>query len=72
MRKRVGVIIFAAIVLAVLLFPVRTQLRDGGSVVYTSLTYRVTFLHRLAPGGEGEPAKFITGPEIELFPFLFR
>ena len=74
MRKRtVVIIIIAALALAALLVPGRSMMKDGGSVAYTSLTYRITFLHRFKPLEEEqqpEIPEYITGTEVELFPWL--
>jgi len=72
MRKRTAIIIVVIVVMAILLVPVKSQLRDGGTVAYTALTYRVTVLNNLVPEAEGEPVERITGTEIELFPFFAR
>lgn len=45
MKKKV-IIISAAIILLVLLFPIRSQLKDGGTVEYKSLTYKVSKIHK--------------------------
>lgn len=37
----------AVLVLAALLFPIRMNLKDGGSVQYKALTYSVTKVHSL-------------------------
>ncbi len=46
MKKRTIAIIIV-ILLIVLLFPIRYRLKDGGSIVYKSITYQVTKVHRL-------------------------
>lgn len=46
MKKRTITIIIV-VLLIVLLFPIRYRLKDGGSIVYKSLTYQVTKVHRL-------------------------
>ena len=49
-RKKVAAAIVAAVLLlVVLLFPIRMNLKDGGSVQYKSLTYSITKVHRLIP-----------------------
>ena len=54
MRKRKWWSIAAAVVLAaVLLVPVRVNLKDGGSVRYRALLYEVTKIHQLAPEVKG-------------------
>lgn len=46
MKKRTITIIIV-VLLIVLLFPIRYRLKDGGSIVYKSITYQVTKVHRL-------------------------
>lgn len=46
MRKKV-VAIVTALTLVILLFPIRMNLKDGGSVQYKSLTYSITKVHSL-------------------------
>lgn len=48
MKKKV-IIISVIIILVVLLFPIRNQLKDGGSIQYKSLTYEITKVHSLMP-----------------------
>lgn len=45
MKKKV-IIILVAIILLVLLFPIKNQLKDGGTVEYKSLTYKVSIVHK--------------------------
>jgi len=53
MKKKV-IIISVIIILVVLLFPIRNQLKDGGSIQYKSLTYEITKIHSLMPEEEAE------------------
>ena len=46
MKKKV-IIISVAIILVVLLFPIRNQLKDGGTVEYKALVYKVSKVKRL-------------------------
>lgn len=46
MRKKVAAIM-AVLTLVILLFPIRMNLKDGGSVQYKSLTYSITKVHSL-------------------------
>ena len=48
MKKKI-LIAAIIVVLLILLFPIRLQLKDGGSVEYKALLYTVTRYHRLAP-----------------------
>ena len=53
-KKAVAAIVAAVLLLVVLLFPIRMNLKDGGSVQYKSLTYSITKVHRLMPESEAE------------------
>lgn len=55
MKKKV-IIISVVIILVVLLFPIRNQLKDGGSQ-YKSLTYEITKVHSLMPEEEAEKTR---------------
>ncbi|MBO5004438.1 MAG: hypothetical protein J6D03_04145, partial [Clostridia bacterium] len=46
MNKKV-IIVLIVVVLLILLFPIRLQLRDGGTVEYKALLYKVSNVHRL-------------------------
>lgn len=46
MKKKIWIIIMV-LLLSILLFPTRNQLKDGGSVQYKSLTYEITKVHSL-------------------------
>lgn len=48
MTKKKKIIIIAVVaILVILLFPIRLNLKDGGSVSYRSLVYEITKVHRL-------------------------
>lgn len=49
-----AIIISVFILLVIFLFPIRYQLKDGGSVQYKSLTYEITKVHSLIPPKEAE------------------
>lgn len=72
MKKK---IIIAVILLAmvILCFPIRTQLKDGGTVQYTAILYRVSKVHRLIPieeaQREGKVKEFDMGFTVELLGF---
>ncbi len=65
-----GIILLA---LAALLFPIRTQLKDGGTVQYTAALYRVSKVHRLISEEEmereGKVKEFDDGITVELLGF---
>ena len=44
MKKKI-IIISVVIILVVLLFPIRNQLKDGGTVEYKALVYKVSKVH---------------------------
>lgn len=46
MKKKM-IISAAVLVLLILLFPIRSSLKDGGSVRYKALTYEITKVHSL-------------------------
>ena len=53
MKKKV-IIVVIVVILLILLFPIRFQLRDGGTVGYKALLYKVSKVHRLIPIEEME------------------
>lgn len=55
----------AAVLAAVLLVPVRVNLKDGGSVRYQALLYEVTKIHQLSPEVKGVKP-YIDGFEVKL------
>lgn len=72
MKKKV-IIISVAIILVVLLFPIRNQLKDGGTVEYKALVYKVSKVKRLISieemEQEGEIKKYDQGIVIEILGF---
>lgn len=69
MKKKL-IIAVILLTLVILLFPIRTQLKDGGTVQYTAMLYRVSKVHRLIPieeaEREGKVKEFDTGFTVEL------
>ena len=63
---RIGLVI---LVLILLLFPIKMQYKDGGSVAYQSIVgiYRVTDWHRILPVEEGAPERYKDGLSVEIF-----
>ena len=59
--------------LVVLLFPIRTQLKDGGTVQYTAVLYRVSKVHKLISieemEQEGKVKEFDDGVVVKLLGF---
>ena len=46
MKKKI-IITFVVIILLVLLFPIRNQLKDGGTIEYKALVYKISKVKRL-------------------------
>ena len=64
MKKKV-IIGLCALIAVILLFPVRLQKKDGGSVSYKSFVYEVTKIHQYAP--EFDDVKpYIDGFEVKI------
>ncbi len=72
MKKKV-IIISVAIILLVLLFPIRNQLKDGGTVEYKALVYKVSKVKRLISieemEQEGKIKEYDHGIVIEILGF---
>lgn len=70
MKKKTGIAIAVTVIAAVvLLFPVRLEYKDGGSVEYRSLAYSITRYHRLSLD---DTQGFQTGWRIKLFGITLR
>ncbi len=71
--KKKGIIILVAIILLVLLFPIRNQLKDGGTVEYKALIYKVSKVKRLISveemEQEGKIKEYDHGIVIEILGF---
>ncbi len=65
MKKRKFIILLIIIVFVILLFPVRMNLKDGGSVRYKALVYEVTRLHQLSPNVDGVKP-YMDGFEVKI------
>lgn len=69
MNKKV-IIVLIVVVLLILLFPIRLQLRDGGTVEYKALLYKVSNVHRLISleemENEGKVKEYDDGIVIEI------
>lgn len=72
MKKKV-IIISVVIILLVLLFPIRNQLKDGGTVEYKALVYKVSKVKRLISieemEQEGKIKEYDHGIIIEILGF---
>ena len=71
--KKKVIIILVAIILLVLLFPIRNQLKDGGTVEYKALVYKVSKVKKLISKEEmereGKIKKYDHGIIIEILGF---
>ena len=65
MKKNRFAVIAIILVLIILLFPVRMNLKDVGSVRYKSLVYEITKIHQLAPDVAGVKP-YIDGYEVKI------
>ena len=67
------IVILVVIVLLVLLFPIKNKLKDGGTVEYKELVYKISKVKRLIPIEEKEQdvkiKKYEQGTMIEIFGF---
>lgn len=72
MKKKV-IIISVAIISLVLLFPIRNQLKDGGTVKYKALVYKVSKVKKLISKEEmereGKIKEYDHGVIIEILGF---
>ncbi len=71
--KKKVIIILVAIILLVLLFPIRNQLKDGGTVEYKALVYKVSKVKKLISieemEQEGKIKEYDHGIVIEILGF---
>ena len=65
MKKKRFAVVSIIFILIILLFPIRMNLKDGGSVRYKSLVYEITKIHQLAPDVDGVKP-YIDGYEIKI------
>ncbi len=72
MRKKI-IILVVVLLLVILLFPIRTQLKDGGTVQYKSIIYNISKVHKLITieemEQEGKIKEYDDGIIIELLGF---
>ena len=72
MKKKILIVIIIAIIL-ILLFPIRLQLKDGGTVEYKALLYKVSKVSRLISReemeAEGKVKDYDKGIIIEVLGF---
>lgn len=65
MKKKKFAVITMILVLIIMLFPIRMNLKDGGSVRYKSLVYEITKIHQFAPDADGVKP-YIDGFEVKI------
>ena len=66
------IIVVCVLILVVLLFPIRLQMNDGGTVEYKAILYSVYDVHRIKPAdGPNEDGtietEYIDGIIVEIF-----
>lgn len=73
MKKKVLITIVIVAIILILLFPIRLQLKDGGTVEYKALLYKVSKVHRLIAieemEKEGKIKEYDDGFVIEILGF---
>jgi len=62
--KRKAILITIFLIAIILLFPIPMRLKDGGSIEYKALLYKITKYHRLAP--IDAESRYIDGIGIEI------
>jgi len=67
MKKKLAIAMTIVAVLAVLLVPIKTQFREGGTTFYTAILYRVISWHAIIDEGEKK-----TGTEVHFIPNNFH
>lgn len=66
-NKKIIIISIVVIFILILLIPVPMKLKDGGSVEYRAILYKITKYHKLALDSESGDSKYINGVGIEIF-----
>lgn len=62
MKKKIVIIIL--LILVILMFPIPFHLKDGGTVEYKALTYKISKVHKL---DLNKDSKYKKGTIIEIF-----
>ena len=65
MKIKKRILIPLIVLLAVLLIPLPLRLKDGGTVTYNAVLYRVVVWHAL---NEADVGGYKTGVEVHIFP----
>lgn len=69
-KKKVYIIIIVSVLSIILLFPIPMHLKDGGTVEYRALLYKVSDVHSLTSMEEMEQGKaYNEGTIIEILGF---
>lgn len=71
MNRKIAVVVIIVVALVILLFPIRLQKRDGGSVEYKAITYSITKYHKIT-SLETDEHFYFDGWRIELFGITLR
>lgn len=65
--------IFLFLTMLILLFPIRMQLKDGGTIQYRALLYKISRVHKLIPieemEKEGKVKEYDDGIVVEILGF---
>lgn len=61
-----AIIILLILIALVLLFPIRGQFKDGGSVEYRAILYTVYDVHSLYDDGSRTEVRFVEGTIVEI------
>jgi hypothetical protein len=64
--RRKNIIIIAAVLCLILLFPITYSYKDGGTVEHKAIVYSVTNEHSLSRNADGENG-FIVGTTVTIF-----
>lgn len=67
-NKKVLIIVFSIIIFVVLLFPIRTSYKDGGTIEYRAILYNLKFWHAI---DNRYPSGFYEATEFNIFPYNY-
>ena len=66
MKKKI-LSLFLIVFLTLLLFPIRSQAKDGGTVVYTAVLYTVKDVHQFKSTPPNMPQEYYEGLIVKVF-----
>lgn len=66
MKKKICIAV-AVIIAVILLIPIPRYLKDGGTVEYDAVLYKVSDVHMIISTGESQYAEYADGIIVELF-----